>query len=445
MPLTRRMVLALSNALVAGALLPGCLSPMTSNDPKPNVQTVTGENDPNPATANDETIETLARGNTGFGLTLLSSLVEEEPTKNQFLSPYSISVALAMTYAGARGETRTQMADALQFPLEDGTLHAAFGETDDRLAASNEDDTGSKKDVPFQLTTANAVWGQQDYPWRDDFLTTLKTYYDAGLYVCDFEGNHEEATRTINEWVADQTEEKITDLLPKGALSSLTRLVLTNAIYFQATWKEPFEKDQTKQKRFTALDGTTTQVPMMRQHDSFPYASVDGHQVLELPYVGDEVGMIVVLPEEGRFEEFVESLNADRVVTMLNEMEQQKGTISLPRFSVESTFSLPQTLAELGMPIAFSNAADFGGMADLEKAGESLRIDDVLHKSYVAVDEEGTEAAAATAVEMVATSAPLDPFEMTVDRPFYFLIRHRPTDTVLFLGRVVDADAAQAD
>ncbi|WP_227377427.1 serpin family protein [Haladaptatus halobius] len=408
-----------------------------------NVETMTGGLNPNPATAKASALSELARGNAAFGLTLLSSLAEGESAKNQFVSPYSISVALAMTYAGARGETRTQMAEALRFPLDGASLHAAFGETDERLAANDGDDSG--KDVPFQLTTANAIWGQRGYPWRDDFLTTLTTYYDAGLNIYDFEENHDEATETINDWVAERTEGRITDLLPKGALGSLTRLVLTNAVYFRATWAEPFEKDRTEQRPFTALDGTTSRVPTMRQSESFPYATVDGHQIIELPYVGDEVGMAVVLPEEGTFEEFARSLDVDRLAALVESMESRDGTIALPRFTIESSFELPETLAKLGMPVAFSNAADFGGMADLEKTSEQLRIDDVLHKSYVAVDEEGTEAAAATAVEVKASSAALDPFEMTVDRPFFFLIRHRPTDAVLFLGRVVDADAARPD
>ncbi|WP_227356665.1 serpin family protein [Haladaptatus salinisoli] len=440
---TRRAVLALSNALLAGSLLPGCLGPLSSDDSKARGTTVAGDPNPNPAVAGGSDIDRLARGNAEFGLNLLSSLAADEPAKNQFVSPYSVSVALAMTYAGARGETRTQMAEALRFPQDGNSLHAVFGETEDRLAASDGGDSG--KDVPFQLKSANAIWGQRNYPWRDDFLTTLETYYDAGLRVCDFETNHDEATETINEWVADRTEEKITELLPKNALGPRTRLVLTNAVYFRATWAEPFEKDRTRRQSFAALDGTRSRVPMMRQSESFPYATVDGHQSIELPYVGGEVGMVVVLPEEGTFEEFERSLDADRASTLLSEMESRKGTIALPRFTVESSFELPETLADLGMPVAFSRGADFGGMVDLEGAGEHLRIDDVLHESYVAVDEEGTEAAAATAVEVAATGATLNPFEMTVDRPFLFFVRHRPTGTVLFLGRVVDAAAARPD
>lgn len=437
---TRRRVLTLTNALAVGALLPGCLAPLSSSGSGTNGRTVTGTKDSNPVSTDEEAIGKLARGNTEFGLTLLSSLGANDPGNNQFLSPYSVSIALAMTYAGARGETRTEMADALQFPFEDDSLHAAFGDVEKRLETADERaDTDAEEGTPFQLTTANTIWGQEGYPWRDEFLGTLRTYYDAGLHVCDFKAHSDEATETINDWAAEKTEGKITNLLPNGVLDERTRLVLTDAIYFKATWASTFSEKMTKPRPFAALDGTKSNVPMMSQSDSFPYAEIDGHQLIELPYVGDEVGMVVLLPKDDTFEEFTRSLDAERLATMVGELEEQEGSISLPKFAVESTFELGTTLSDLGMSRAFSSAADFGGMADLEKTGESLHIDSVHHKSYITVDEEGTEAAAATAVEVSATSAPLDPFEMVVDRPFLFLIRHKPTDSTLFLGRVVDA------
>ncbi|GKZ16397.1 serpin family protein [Haladaptatus sp. T7] len=446
MPPTRRRVLALSNALVAGTLLSGCLAPLSSNDPGTNVQTVTGTGKSNPVSTDEAAIRTLARGNSEFGLTLLSSLAETDPNENQFLSPFSVSVALAMTYAGARGEMRAAMADTLRFPFDGESLHAAFGETDERLKTVDERaDADANRGTPFQLTTANAIWGQEGYPWRDDFLTTLRTYYDAGLNVCDFQENADEATETINAWVADRTEGKITDLLAENALDARTRLVLTNAIYFRATWASTFSEENTKRRPFTALDGTTSRVPMMSQSDSFPYAAVDGQQLIELPYVGNEVGMVVLLPKNGTFEAFTSSLSADRLEALLGEMERTDGSITLPKFSLESSLDLGTTLSDLGMSRAFSLSADFGGMADIEETGENLSIDSVRQKSVIEVDEDGTEAAAATAVEVGVTSAPLNPFEMTVDRPFLFLIRHKPTNTVLFLGRVADPTAGRSD
>jgi serpin B len=446
---TRRRVFALSSALAAGTLLSGCLSSSRSpssdgseNDP----ETLTGTEKSNPVSTNESAIETLAHGNAEFGLALLSSLAKETPKENQFLSPFSASVALAMTYAGARGETRDGMANALRFPFDGESLHAAFGETDERLETTAERaDTKEKQGTPFQLTTANAIWGQEDYPWCEDFLATLRTYYDAGLHVCDFEEHTNDATETINAWVANRTEGKIPDLLPKTTLDAQTRLVLTNAIYFRATWASTFPEANTKRRPFTALDGTKSKVPMMSQSDSFPYATVDGHQLIALPYVGDEVEMVVLLPREGTFEEFAASLSADRLATLLSEMERTDGSVSLPKFSLESSLDLGATLSNLGMSRAFSSNAEFSGMAVIEKTGEDFSIDSVLQKSVIDVDEQGTEAAAATAVEVGVTSVPLNPFEITVNRPFLFLIRHGPTDTVLFLGRVVDAAAGRLD
>ncbi len=445
---TRRQTLALANALAAGALLPGCLGSFSMEKPNPKgglmtetpEKTVTGTEKSNPASADEKAIRTLSQGNTAFGLTLLSSLADDSPGENQFFSPYSVSIALAMTYAGARGETRTEMHDTLQFPLDGDSLHAAFGKTDGKIESTAERSTADPDEgTPFELTTANAIWGQKGYPWRDEFLGTLRTYYDAGLHVSDFEHDAEKSRKTINDWAAKKTRDKITDLLPSGALDAMTRLVLTDAIYFKATWADTFSKRLTKSKPFTTLDGGDVTVPMMSQSASFPYADVDGHQLIELPYVGNEVGMVVVLPKEGTFSEFTDSLTGDRLAAMVNELETKHGSISLPKFSVESSFKLGKTLSSLGMKRSFSSNADFGGMANLDKTGESLEIGNVFHKSYIDVDEEGTEAAAATAVTVVATSASLNPFEMVVDRPFLFLIRHKPTGTTLFLGRIVDA------
>ena len=445
---TRRQTLALSNALLAGALLPGCLGTLKSSGPgakevtvtEPTDETLTGTAASNPASASENAVNSLVHGNTAFGLTLLSSLAADAPGENQFFSPYSVSIALAMTYAGARGETRDQMYDTLRFPLGGDSLHAAFGKTDEKIESTAERaNSDPDEGTPFELTTANAIWGQTGYPWRDDFLGTLRTYYGAGLHVCDFEQHAEESRKTINDWAAEKTNNKIENLLPNGALAAMARLVLTDAIYFKATWADTFSKRLTKSKPFTTLDGTNVRVPMMSQSGSFPYAEVDGHQLIELPYVGNEVGMAVILPKEGTFSEYTDSLTADRLATILDEMETTEGTVSLPKFTVKSSFKLKETLSTLGMERAFSSNADFGGMADLEKTRESLEIGDVFHKSYIDVDEKGTEAAAATAVTVVDTSAPMNPFEMVVDRPFLFLIRHEPTGTTLFLGRIVDA------
>ncbi|WP_254542766.1 serpin family protein [Halomarina pelagica] len=454
---TRRTLLALSGALVAGGLAgcldrgptPGAGSP-TAPDVRANVPRASGD-----VPAGD--FDALVAGNAAFACDLLAELRGEEPNANLFVSPYSVSVALAMTWAGARGETERQMAEALRFELDQNALHPAFNALDRALesgdagdagddggAGADATDDGGEGGTPFRLETANALWGLADYPYREPFLETLAAYYGAGMHTVDFVGDPEGARTRINDWVSARTGGKIPELFSEGSFDRWTRLVLTNAVYFRATWAEAFDPDVTADAPFTALGGSSSDVPTMRQSERFPYAEVDGVQVVELPYVGGEVGMVVVLPPAGAFEAFEGSLDGSRLRALFEALAEAEGTVALPRFTYRSSFSLPGTLRALGMPVAFDRRrADFGGMVDLEAAGENVYVDDVVHEAFVAVDEAGTEAAAATGVEMGATSAPMDPFEMTVDRPFYFAIRHRETDAVLFLGRVVDAAAAQ--
>ncbi|SEO52026.1 serpin B [Halogranum amylolyticum] len=440
----RRDLLALSGALAAGGLLAGCLAPVQGDD------TVTVESDESPVTPDDvgdDVLRRLVADNTDFALDLHGTLAEADPNANRFVSPYSVSVALAMTYAGARGETRQQMGQTLRFSLAREKLHPAFhtlrGQVNGETDGDAESDDSEPR--PFTLTGANALWGQEGYPWRDAYLATVEANYGAGLHAVDFASDAEAARQTINSWVADRTEDRIRNLLPKGSVHGLTRLVLTNAIYFKANWQHEFDEEKTTSREFTALDGSTAEVPTMEVTEDFQYAAVDGHQLVELPYVGGDVSMVVVLPRDGRFEQFEQRLDAARLSTLLEALDEREGTLRLPKFTFESATSLKQTLSELGMPVAFDqNDADFSGMADPE-AGK-LFIGDVIHKSFVGVDEKGTEAAAATAVTMEVSSAEVDPpkpFEMTVDRPFLFAIRHRRTDAVLFLGRVVDAAAAR--
>jgi serpin B len=431
--MNRRTLLALSGALATG--LAGCLGTSDGGGdfPAPRVEANTESE------VSEEALEALVEGNTRFAFDLFETLADDG---NLFVSPYSVSVALAMTYAGARGETETEMEETLRFGLDQEELHPAFNalavELGERSEAEVDDDEGD----PFALHAVNALWGLEGYPYREAYLETVERNYGAGFNEVDFRDDPEGAREAINAWVAEHTEDRIDDLLPEGSIDELVRLVLTNAIYFQATWAKTFSEDRTEEASFTALSGETSTVPMMRQSESFPYAAVDGTQVVELPYVGEEVSMVVVLPPEGEFEAFEEGFDADRYTELVSALEDREGRIELPRFEFESSVALQEALEALGMPIAFDeHEADFDGMIDLEAAGENVYIDDVYHDSYVAVDEEGTEAAAATAVVMRAESAPADPFEMVVDRPFLFAIRDRPTGTVLFLGRVLDAAA----
>jgi serpin B len=372
----------------------------------------------------------LVSGNSAFAFDLYQALREKEG--NLFYSPYSISLALAMTYAGARGETEQQMADTLHF-LSQGRLHNAFNGLDLELASRGEGALG-KDGEGFRLNIVNAIWGQRDYKFLNEFLDVLAENYGAGLRLLDFINAPEEARITINDWVSHQTEGKIEDLIPQGVIDALTRLVLTNAIYFNAAWLSPFSEDATQDGTFHLLNGGEVVVPMMRQTESFGYAEGEGYQAVELLYDGSELSMVILLPETGYFEDFEAALSADRVDSIIGNLEDKRVALTFPKFDFESEFSLADTLAAMGMPIAFTRAADFSGMTGTPE----LSIAEVLHKAFVSVDEAGTEAAAATAVVMKLTATPEAPVEVTVDRPFVFLIRDIETGTVIFVGRVAN-------
>ena len=379
-------------------------------------------------------LEQLVEGNSTFAFDLYQALKGEEG--NLFYSPYSISMALAMTYAGARGETEQQMAETLKFLLPQDELHPSFNSLDILLGQRGEGAQG-KDEEGFRLNIVNAIWGQKDYKFLDEFLDVLAENYGAGLRILDFINQTEESRVTINDWVSDQTEGRIKDLIPPGVISSLTRLVLTNAIYFNAAWEYPFDENATHDGPFYLLDGTEVTVPMMGQTESFRYAEGDGYQAVELPYDGRELSMVILLPEEGQFETFEGSLDASLVDAIIGDLKSQEVALTMPKFEFESEFGLKDTLSAMGMPIAFTDAADFSGMT----GGKDLQIAEVIHKAFVSVDEAGTEAAAATAVVMELTAMPEEPVEVTVDHPFIFLIRDIETGTILFVGRVVNPGA----
>lgn len=374
----------------------------------------------------------LAAGNTAFALDLYHQLASGKG--NVFYSPYSISSALAMTYAGAAGRTAEEMAAVLHFPQDQDKLHPAFNALDQHLESLADLEVPDDQGDPFQLKIANAIWGQQDYHFEEDFLDTLAVNYGAGLRLLDYIQEPDKSRRTINDWVSDQTEEKIQDLIPEGAIDSDTRLVLSNAIYFKATWLEPFQESLTEQGTFYGLDGEEYDVPLMGlgSDASLPYYAGDGFQAVSLPYVGGEVSMLVLVPDRDNFDDFEGKFSRETLDQVLKEMNYQSVQLRFPKFEFESEFSLADTLAAMGMPNAFSDQADFSGMT----GAKDLFISDIFHKAFIGVDEEGTEAAAATAVVMKLTSAPQDPIELTVDRPFLFLIRDHQTNSILFMGRV---------
>jgi serpin B len=379
------------------------------------------EGAPNVARAD---VEALVAGNSAFAFDLYQALAEEGG--NLFFSPFSISAALAMTYAGARGETERQMTDTLHFTLPQDRLHPAFNALDTGLV-------GRDQGEDFQLRIANALWGQKGHSFLEGFLDMLAVDYGAGLRLLDFAADPEGARQVINEWVSEQTEERIKDLIPQGGVDAATRLVLANAIYFFGKWAHPFDASRTRDGVFYTLDGREMLVPMMRmpEAEGLPYLGGDGYQAVELPYQGEEMSLLILAPDEDRFEEFQADLDAQFVQAVVEELAPRQVYLTLPKFSYESEFSLARMLTAMGMPDAFG-AADFSGM----DGTQNLFISDVFHKAFVAVDEAGTEAAAATAV-VVGESLPMVDVTLTIDRPFVFLIRDRETGSILFLGRVV--------
>jgi serpin B len=380
-------------------------------------------------------VRALAAGNTAFALDLYRQLLEEAGDENLFYSPYSLSVALAMTYAGAEGETAEQMAEALHLALPEPQLHAAFNRLDLLLASRGEGAEG-KDDQGFRLNVVNALWGQRDYEFLAGFLDTLAENYGAGLRTLDFASDPEGARKTINAWVEDQTEGRIEDLIPAGVLTALTRLVLTNAIYFNAAWAEPFNEARTEDDSFTLLDGSEVSVPMMHQTTNYAYAEGEGYRAVELPYDGNELSMLIVLPEVGTLGDYEAGLDAADLNDIVDRLQHRSVTLAMPRFETRSAFSVVEALQALGMEDAFSQQdADFSGMTEKPE----LYVSEVVHEAFVSVDEAGTEAAAATAVVMTLRSAaPMDPVEMRIDHPFLFFIRDVETGTVLFVGRIVD-------
>ncbi len=389
-------------------------------------------------------VKSVVAGSNEFALDLYGKLSAQEG--NLFFSPFSISTALAMTSAGARGNTEFEMAQALRLIVEEAdrreagakrpmrreAVASAFGQLLGDLNAGGE--KGS-----YQLSVANALWAQKDYKFLDDFTNLVTKNYDAAVNNMDFAGAAEEARHTINAWVEKQTRDKIKELLKPGVVNADTRLVLTNAIYFKGDWRLQFKKDQTRDEPFTLAAGAKADVPMMQQKDKFKYMEGDGFQALELPYAGGELAMVVLLPRKadgiGALEK---ALTLKNLSAWLTQLHQQEATVFLPKFKMTSEFKLNDALTALGMKDAFvPDKANFSGM----DGTENLFISAVVHKAFVYVNEAGTEAAAATGVVIGVTSMPREPVVFRADHPFVFLIRDAKTGSILFLGRVMNPKA----
>ena len=378
-------------------------------------------------------LATLVSGNKTFAFDLYQALSKGDG--NLFYSPYSISLALAMTYAGARGETESQIANTLSFILSQERLHPAINRLDIKLAGRGEG-AGGKDGKGFRLNIVNGIWGQEDYSFLGEFLDVLAENYGAGLRLLDFIQAPEESRLAINDWVGEQTEDRVRDLIPTDVIDELTRLVLTNAVYFNAAWAIPFSETATEEGPFHLVDGRETTVPMMGEESRRCYAEGDGYQAVELRYEGRELSMVILLPEAGQFDAFERTLDRDLVDTIVSNLTDRHFLLTLPKFEFESEFSLEDHLAAMGMPVAFTPKADFSGM----NGGRDLIVKAVVHKSFVAIDEAGTEAAAATVVVggLMSLVVRLNVTEVRVDRPFIFFIRDVETGAIIFVGRVLD-------
>ena len=417
--------LKLSTVVAALLLLLSACGP-SANIAQSELQRVTS-----PEVSADE-IHSVTDNNNAFALDLYQSLRARDG--NLIYSPYSISVALAMTYAGARGETESQMAQTMHFPAQN-QLHSALNALDLDLAKRGE--AQSEEETPLQLNIANAVWAEQTFPFLKDFLDVLAQNYGAGIQLADFMNQSEAVRKEINGWVSKKTNDKIQDLIPRGVLDSATKMVLVNAIYFKADWIHPFDPNETQDTPFHLLDGSEVQVEMMYQSLSgIPYVHGDGYQAVELPYQGQSAAMDIILPDEGKFSTFESIFDTQKLNAILGGMQPGGALeLGLPKFSFTTDFDLKDRLTSLGMTDAFDpGRADFSGMT----GEKDLYIDAVLHKAFVAVDEKGTEAAAATAVIMKLTSAMLPGASLIIDRPFIFVIRDLPSGQILFVGRVLN-------
>jgi serpin B len=432
-----KAVLSLAALAILIVLLAGCIGPEPSGQAG---QTPPATNTPRPS---PYSAENVVDANNGFALDLYAQLAQDTDG-NLFFSPYSISSALAVTYEGARGQTADEIRSVFHFPENRTFMREGFAGT---IAAI---DSGSSK---YTLRTSNALWAEKTFPFLPEYVSIAEETYGAKTTNLDFINRPDESRMIINRWVEDQTEDKIRDLLPDGSISPTTRLVITNAIYFKGTWVKQFDANKTTDEDFRTGSGTTVRVPMMQRTDVdaiYRYNETDTLQVLAMPYgsgngaqqskpyepgKGTQLSMLVLLPRNGDLDAVGRSLDLASLDELSQHLRYRRVMVYFPKFTMQTKYSLPDALGAVGMPMAFTGAADFSGM----DGRQDLYIDDVIHQAYVDVNEEGTEATAATGGGMSLSSYRTEKEPVPVfraDHPFIFLIKDDETGNILFMGRV---------
>jgi len=379
-------------------------------------------------------IKNVVDANNQFALDYYSKLKSKD-SGNIFFSPFSISSAFVMTYEGAKSETAEEMRSVFYFPEDSNLRRTEYASIFDEL---------NKGDKKYKLSSANALWAQQDYQFSKDYFDNVEKYYSGKATNLDFKKDPEGSRITINSWVENQTNEKIKDLIPSGLINTMTKLVLTNAIYFKGEWVKQFNKNDTKEENFRTSNGGAVKAQMMQRTDDeaiFNYAENSDLQILEMPYSGNELSILLLLPKNDNLTKLESILSTKNISDWKKNLEEQRVKIYIPKFKFETKYFMADDLKEMGMPLAFSDSADFFGMTASGK--KDLKIDEAIHQAFVEVNEEGTEAAAATAVIMAPLGAAGPQKEPKIpifraDHPFIFLIQQKSTGDILFMGRVVN-------
>jgi serpin B len=395
----------------------------------------------------DEDALTLTNGNNDFSCDLYRELIKDQEG-NFVYSPYSIYLAFAMAYAGARGNTATEITDTLRFNLSADAVPAAFQKLNEIIG---QPDTSTYFDVPsdgnldfentvekenYTLNIANALWGQEGYLFLSPYINTVDKYYGGGLESLDLAGNPEKSAEIINEWIGEQTEDRINDIISPDAIGPLTKLIITNAIYFFAYWEDQFDENNTENKPFHLLNEEIIDVPTMHQKLLMDYTEGYGYQTVILKYKSSELNMIIVLPDKDKFEAFEQYLDSPKLKAIVNKMESREVDLALPKFEYTSKYEdMRDTFQKLGIVDAFKDGvANFSGITEIE----NLYIENVIHQTFILVNEEGTEAAAATVIPMCGSPPPPPPATFIANHPFIYFIQHQKTGAILFMGRVLN-------